>query len=441
MPFSNARVMFQYMPAILFLAAVLVSFHGYISLFDTGSVIGIAALFICSEKTGENYGSMSYGIIALIAAVLYVFYPLATLLYAAAVCGSLFYINRRFGFRNRYALLIIFLMSPVFQYISGAFGFPIRLQLTEWAAWALGLFDHSAHALGNVILFRGREFSVDPACMGLNMLATSLLSGIMILRVYETKYQKPFRWQHIIVALLVFLALNVFANLLRIISLVLFNIPPENLMHDVCGLICLFAYSILPSTLLARFFIRHIRPRKIKKTEHMIWCGIRTAISQVTLTLLIIGCTRTLFFSKEKIMPSAVPIPGYKSVPLPNDVLKLTNEKALVYIKHVRGFYSTDHHPSICWRGSGYNFEKTQTVNISGYNIFEATLSNKGAHLYTAWWYDNGQNRTTDQWNWRWDELKSGRHYSIINVTTADKILLNEIVVNALRANTFNPAL
>ena len=101
------------------------------------------------------------------------------------------------------------------------------------------------------------------------------------------------------------------------------------------------------------------------------------------------------------------------------------------------GFYSSDHNPSICWRGSGYSFQKIQTCSISGVQIFHAILQKENEQLYTAWWYDNGTNATISQLSWRWDEISSGRHYSIVNITTTSEAALLQSVDRTLKEGTF----
>ncbi|MBU0765830.1 MAG: hypothetical protein KJ607_13470, partial [Bacteroidetes bacterium] len=88
-------------------------------------------------------------------------------------------------------------------------------------------------------------------------------------------------------------------------------------------------------------------------------------------------------------------------------------------------FYGSDHNPSICWLGSGYSFENINTTTINGCEIYTATLEKEGSRLYTAWWFDNGEHKTIEQFSWRWNSLKGQAPYRLINVTceTGDKLL------------------
>ena len=87
----------------------------------------------------------------------------------------------------------------------------------------------------------------------------------------------------------------------------------------------------------------------------------------------------------------------------------------------IPGFYSADHNPMICWKGSGYEFVQVQEQVVNGTKMYTARLQNKTELLYTAWWYDNGQKRTVNQLAWRWDALKRNTNYSVVNVTAASK--------------------
>ena len=75
-------------------------------------------------------------------------------------------------------LFLLAFMSPFFHQISVILGFPIRLTLSQWAGEMLSFAGFDIIVEGNTMLLKGTSFSVDEACMGLSMLAVSLLMGI-----------------------------------------------------------------------------------------------------------------------------------------------------------------------------------------------------------------------------------------------------------------------
>jgi exosortase N len=119
-------------------------------------------------------------------------------------------------------------------------------------------------------------------------------------------------------------------------------------------------------------------------------------------------------------------------------VVRLQNDKALIYLKTIPAFYSSEHNPLMCWVGSGYEFEQLKEMKVGPATIYTGTLKNNEDVLHTAWWYDNSRNRTISQLDWRWHMLNGGKQYSVVNVTcntqaellTEVKQLLNTGVLN-----------
>jgi exosortase N len=147
-----------------------------------------------------------------------------------------------------------------------------------------------------------------------------------------------------------------------------------------------------------------------------------------TLLLFILGmtvyATRDKSLNGELIPLKNISVPGYTATQLEHRVTKLYNENALVYIKPIAGFFSSDHQPMICWSGSGYEFTRIHEDEMGDTKVYAATLEKGDERLYTAWWYDNGISTTISQFEWRWDALKTRQHYAIVNVTAATPELL-----------------
>lgn len=106
-------------------------------------------------------------------------------------------------------------------------------------------------------------------------------------------------------------------------------------------------------------------------------------------------------------------------------VTKFSDREVLVYVKPIPEFFSGEHTPLICWKGSGYQFEGIRKVNISGREIYMGALVRADARLLTAWWYDNGEIITIDQIEWRMRMLKGEDGFCLVNVTAENEAALN----------------
>src|SRR5690606_31235327 len=85
------------------------------------------------------------------------------------------------GKLNPLILFLVLFMSPAFIHVVRILGFPIRLLLSQYAGQLLNISGLNVRVEGNLMIVDGSTFSVDEACMGLNMLAFSMLIGIFIL--------------------------------------------------------------------------------------------------------------------------------------------------------------------------------------------------------------------------------------------------------------------
>ena len=153
-------------------------------------------------------------------------------------------------------LFLLAFMSPFFHQISVILGFPIRLTLSQWAGEMLSFAGFDIIVEGNTIVLTGSSFSVDEACMGLSMIAVSLLMGVAAM----AHHYRQSRLRLSLFALGIFffavLVLNLISNLLRIMLLVIFKVLPDNPMHDVVGVLCLIGYVIVPLYFVSRLFIK-----------------------------------------------------------------------------------------------------------------------------------------------------------------------------------------
>jgi exosortase N len=426
-------------PAGYFMVAF-VGLQNYIQPGSMNVMLGLlAVIFAC--KTDPAKKSYRYGWLTFAMFLLCFFMPVKTLLFFSIGFGLLFFTESVYGKTGLPAFFVVVFTSPVFQYIGNVFSFPIRLWLTRFAGSIFNLLGSGVTVKGNMIMHNGNEFSVDPACMGLNMITASLLAGIMIAGIYEAKYKKKMKGYSVVLYLAIIFLLNVFSNLSRIILLVQFNIQPDSFSHDIVGLACLFVYVLLPAVWLAVFFVK--RSGDMKDTASVAYpvskqpiiIHLLFLISAFLLSLKVAGADT---FSRFKI-PGAKEVPGFViGSPTPG-IVKLDRAEVLIYIKYIRGFYDTEHNPMICWTGAGYKFLNVAVEKIGGRSVFTGTISNEKDNFYSAWWYDNGKKHTTSQLEWRWDLLTGSDHYVLVNISCPSRKKLESEIQEIINQKTLSP--
>lgn len=396
---------------------------------SVGFILGLIALQVTTSFNKNAKGSMRFFWGALFLFALFMLIPAKTFLYLSLAAAGLFFTETFYGRINLLPQLVLIVMSPWANTMANLFSFPIRLQLTACAGKLLSITGAAVSVQGNILLSDGREFSVDPACMGLQMIVTSLLCGLILLGFYQKKLAKELRAWQVICMLGLIILLNIVANLFRIICLVQFNILPDNFMHEMMGIICLAGYVIIPVMLLSKWCVQYYGIPKqdlrgvyyIRSTSRLLACNCLLAVCMLW------GMYISMHSGLNSRIPANFPqVAGYKAQALPGDVIKLENGHSLVYIKHIPGCYYTEHHPMICWKGSGYDFQQIEERMMHGRKVYTAILQQGKERLYTAWWYENGQQSTTSQLDWRWDVFRGAHPYSLVNVTATDPVQLEK---------------
>ena len=417
---------------------LLLALHTYIAWQSVNVLLGVIAMPMVITFQSQHKQAVRYGILALCCSALCLLLPVKTVLYFAIVFACFFVAETGLGKINLLPVLVAGFMSPVFQFTATVFSFPVRMQLTALAGYMMNMTGKQTIVAGNMIVFNGNEFSVDPACMGLNMLVTSLLLQVIMIAIYQKKYNRQITWWQVMILLSIAFVLNIISNLFRIIGLVWFNILPGTLMHDVTGLFCLLVYVIAPAVFITRWMIIKMG-RTTSDHSASIVATSKTKIMGLHSVLLIIAIWGTVSVIQHdeynNVLVEVKTIAGYATQRVTADIVKLQNDRSLIYVKYISGFYNADHHPMICWQGSGYEFNKVQKQTINGLMVYTAVLQHGKEQLYTAWWYDNGAKRTTDQLTWRWDVLRGAKPYSVVNVTTATSELLVQEVKTLLNDN------
>jgi exosortase N len=412
-----------------YLITIHVSITTYIDVLSVNTVLGLTAIVFTWQ--GTVIRKFSLGWLVAVGALLFLYarIPSKFILYIVIGIALFSLMEMVSGRAGRLAILSLILMSPLCEYFTNVFGFPIRLQLTQMAGHILHSVDKGYRTEGNVLFKGAAEFSVDTACMGLHMLISSLLTGVILVGIYQRRLRKKLSFLYLIAIGVAILSLNLFSNLIRIVSLVEFQVSPENNMHAAIGLSCFVVYVLLPSVVLVKFMISRFGLNHTWETGNF---GLSTKVIAIQIALLFVifgismaGKNRSV---NEYLPTGRVKAPGYKIEYLPDEIVKLSTNKGLIYLKPIIGFYSSDHQPTMCWKGSGYEFRKLVTANLDGQMIYTSSLEKAKDKLYTAWWYDNGNLNTISQFAWRWDSFRSNRPWVLVNVTAESKPeLFNQI--------------
>ncbi|MFD1142254.1 exosortase N [Larkinella insperata] len=305
----------------------------------------------------------------------------------------------------------LLLMSPVLRWLATVFGFPIRLQLSSWVTTLLRHVGVEATASGNLIQLNGHEFAIDPACMGLQMTGLSALASLFLIIHLENRTQTRLSVGWLAAVGLGTVLLVLLTNLIRMLTLVLFYIVPDDPLHDGVGLACLALYLLLPLNLsLPRLYQRFGTP--FPAGAHLAWK--RLALVYGVAGLAGFG----LIQRSQPAVPVRVAVPaGYASKPVDNGFWQYSKKGVLVYLKPVRTAYSAEHSPTVCWRGSGYTFGAVAEKQIHGRWVYVGSLQRGKERLYTVWWFSNGFCRTISQTDFRWRMLWGEPPFALLNVT------------------------
>jgi exosortase N len=341
----------------------------------------------------------------------------------------LFLIEWQYGKLNALSIYWIFLLSPLTIFLFGVFSFPIRLELSSLASWLLSFVQSDLTCQGNIIVLNGAEFSVDEACMGLKMVSYSYLVFLVLIAFFEKKRQVELSKPLVVLVLSIGTVLILFANLIRIITIILLQAMPDTAAHEIIGVISWLAYVISPIFFLIRFIVHkwgRIYPIQAPKKLSSF---LVTTLCISSLSLLAIGSYKTLTKDKTP-LKAIVPIQinGFEQQIAEDGVVQLKNENVLIYIKPACAPYRANHAPNICWKGSGYAFSKECLKTIDNLTVITAQLKKGDDILYTAWWYDNGNTQTANQLEWRWNALKGQGNYQLFNVTVEDPELLKKYI-------------
>lgn len=426
------------LPKVGFLIAytalfISLSYKGYF-LGDSTFLLGLGILVFVLKAGTSGSKSSRFLIPALLLATIAFYVPTFSIRYLLLVFAIVFCFESLFGKLSELALLTLLLMSPLFRYLSETFTFPIRIWLSEISGQMLLFLHFPVEINGNVIVLNSSNFLVDAACTGLQMLGLSFLLCIFLLAYYQDVYQKKivFGWQ--LSALVITFALNIFSNLCRILLLIIFKIAPDNFSHDLIGLCCLLVYVWLPMAWIAKQIalkqtVKTPEP-KVHKTIVNLWLINGVFLGITSYSILSFSGVKVL---EKQILTEKIKKTSYETKVLNNGITQLKNNNALVYLKPIPDFYSGEHSPIFCWKGSGYTFKKIKEEVVQSSKIYTGELTKKNDKLYTAWWFTNGEIITNSQLDWRWRVLKGEHKFELINVTANSEHELKKAIAEWLK--------
>jgi exosortase/archaeosortase family protein len=419
-------------------------------------VLGMLALPFVLRTRPDKKGSCRFAVAALLLMALSFYAPVNTLVYFALVAVLLYLAECHCGRINFLTLAVVILTMPLATYLVNTFSFPIRLWLASVCGRIFQAGGMPVEVAGNTFMYGGAEFTVDPACMGLNMLVTSFITGILLFGYYQKKCNREMPAWSVPAYLAFILVLNIFSNLVRMMLLVIFRVYPDTAMHDAVGIICMLAQVVLPAWLVCRFLIRPASPGRLSRglcPQQKFQCGTnfggtrfnpsvptmkgayRWFIQPACCVLLWVAALQVAEKKSENTIPAFSAFEGYKTTAHSRGIIKLESDTSLVYVKQIRWFCDTEHNPMTCWSGSGYQISQVQeTVTAGGMTIYAGILQRGDDVLYTAWWYSNGPAATISQLRWRWDMLTGAPPYSLLNVTTADREALERETAKIARS-------
>ena len=408
---------------------------------NSNVLLGLCLIPFCFFLSpGRKFNYTYLGVALAFGAIAYI-YNVRAFYFFMLASYALFVVELYFGKTNPLIIFLLMFSAPVFHQVSVILGFPIRLKLSDWAGQILSLMGKNIKVEGNVMLMDGNAFSVDEACMGLSMLSTSLLMGSALIAHQYRVTGLRLNFVHLSLFFSGVFVLNLFSNLLRIVMLVLLNIPPEEPMHEIVGILCVIFYVIVPLYFLSKFGIGRlgISLNTNVPDKPLVHPFYRSVLAVVAILVLVIGVHINNHRNLPRTLEHAnVSLPGATMEQMDEGITKLYDEEILIYLKPIPEFFTSEHTPLLCWKGSGFEFQSVIKTKAAGYDIYTGKLEKPGEKLFTAWWYNNGNITTIEQWDWRLRMLRGEKEFCLVNVTAKDETLLMNRVELMLRNDLLN---
>lgn len=286
------------------------------------------------------------------------------------------------------APFFVFAIPPVTGFGSLFLGFQLRLLVTKWSAWFLRFFDPSSSALGNQIFYNGMPFTVDKACEGMKMGLASLLLAVAFLLRSDRKGA----------ALISILAIPLwfFSNWIRVVVLVLFNIPAASWRHEFVGTIFFICGVVIPLGLIALFFPKSSDNESPYLSRTILKFPPNTALWLLPV-LTFAFLTRDFYISpKTHTWPRKI-----LSFELDPDSTREDSriatyrfEKNYLILKRDLFAIGTGHDPRICFEAVGFSFVEQGEDD----GIQKARLKSlSGEEPTLLWWYSISEKPYSDE--------------------------------------------
>ncbi|XWW46520.1 exosortase N [Fibrella sp. USSR17] len=309
-------------------------------------------------------------------------------------------------------------LSPLLRYVESVFGFAVRLRLSDWAGQLLRTVGMPVQSEGNLLILRGQEMAVDPACMGLRMTGLTLLLAIFWLLAYERRQVRSLATGWVIGYGSVALSLTIGSNLVRIVLLVMFGLGPEHPLHSLVGLLCVLIYAWLPLRVLARWLVGSYG---VAEREYGLAGTIGWRYGLLVLLLGLIGCA---FIRPVEEQYRVNDRTGYVRKGTLYGFTQYSCPGQLIYVKPLPDWYSAEHSPAVCWTGQGYTLRQVREVIIAGQRVYVGELRKNHQTLQTAWWFTNGRHQSISQMDVRSRILRGEPGFALVNVTVPNATTL-----------------
>jgi exosortase N len=398
----------------------------------------LAAPFVFRIKEPGRF-SYRYAVVAVLFIAAFYFIHIKVLLFMGVGCLFLYTAESQWGRISFLPFLFLLCISPALHYAVNSFTFPIRLELSSMAAEILQWIGMDVINKGSYfILSGGQSFSVDTACIGLNMFNIGLCFVILLVGFAEQGNKKHLSVFWLGSVFLLTFGLLILTNLLRIVALVFFKSPPGTAGHELIGIASLLLYTLVPVYFLVGFLNRRFgHEAKLTLQQKPIPFSRNAVVIGVLALLTIAASWQVHSYLKDTIRDqklNALELPGYSKELKDDGVAEFRKDNILIYIKPANKGFESDHPPAMCWQGSGFQLKDVEETNLNGYNVYTAILQRDDIVQYTAWWYDNGACKTISQWEWRFSK---GEPYRIINITAGSGAERNKLCEEFLGKKLF----
>lgn len=394
--------------------------HGYLPS-DLQVILGcLVAPFAFRLREKGRY-SIRYWPAVLLFSGLHAWSGMKVFLFLALGCLLIFSLESTQGRVGLLPFLFLITLTPALGFVVHSLTFTLRLALSHYAAELLHLGGIKVVCKGNYFqMADGLIFNVDKACLGLNMFNTGLVVTSLLIAVAEKALIRSASFIQLGLIFLVAAALLVVANLFRIVLIVLSRAMPETWMHDMIGMLALVVYLVIPLWFFVRWIVKRASPlpvqEEVEKPPHTAKSLFLTAmgLSVILLAFTHVKSLKALNPVKDPKMES-IRLAGFTRKRAEDGIVEFRKPGVLVYLKPAGGFLISDHPPVLCWKGSGFQVEEVSEKMWDGHRILFAVLKKDNKKQYTAWWYDNGIQKTINPWECR----TAGKEpFRVVNITT-----------------------